>query len=187
MPKKTPPRKNPWKLISSEDIYQNPWIKLEQHKVINPAGGNGIYGKVHFKNVAIGIVALDDQMNTWLVGQHRYTLNEWSWEIPEGGGPIGQSILKSAKRELKEETGLTAKKWTQIAKTHLSNSVSDEVGFLFLAQKLVAGKTALEDTEADMVHQKMPFKKVLAMAERGEITDGLSLIAIFKVARILKL
>src|SRR5882672_4877860 len=123
--------KNPWKTLSSEKIYENPWIKVEEHQVINPAGGKGIYGKVHFKNIAIGIIPLDAQGNTWLVGQHRYVLDEWSWEIPEGGGPIKKNILDSAKRELKEETGLTARKWTQLMKIHLSNSVSDEVGFIF--------------------------------------------------------
>jgi hypothetical protein len=129
-------RKNSWKTLSRQDIYENPWIKLEEHQVINPAGGRGIYGKVHFKNTAIGIVPLDERGNTWLVGQHRYTLNEWSWEIPEGGGPADKSILESAMRELKEETGLNAKKWTQILKTHLSNSVSDDVGILRVARML---------------------------------------------------
>jgi hypothetical protein len=95
---------NPWTTLSSKPVYENPWILVEEHQVINPAGGKGIYGKVHFKNKAIGIVALDDQKNTWLVGQFRYPLNEWSWEIPEGGGPIGADVLLSAKRELKEET-----------------------------------------------------------------------------------
>ena len=97
---------NPWKTLTTEDIYENAWIKLEHHQIINPSGGKGIYGKVHFKNKAIGIVALDENQHTWLVGQHRYTLNEWSWEIPEGGGPLGDDVLASAKRELKEETGL---------------------------------------------------------------------------------
>ena len=95
-------RPNPWKTLSSEDIYENKWIKLEEHQVLNPAGGKSIYGKVHFKNKAIGIVAIDENKNTWLVGQHRYTLNEWSWEIPEGGGPLGEDVLEAAKRELKE-------------------------------------------------------------------------------------
>jgi 8-oxo-dGTP pyrophosphatase MutT (NUDIX family) len=180
-------RKNPWKTLSREDIYENPWIKLEEHRVINPAGGKGIYGKVHFKNIAIGIVPLDNHLNTWLVGQHRYALNEWSWEIPEGGGPIQKSILASAKRELKEETGLTAKKWTRIIKTHLSNSVSDEVGFIFLAEGLLEGKSEQEATEADMIVRKLPFKKALSMVLKGEITDALSIMGILSVARKLGL
>jgi len=179
--------KNLWKTRSREDIYENPWIKLEEHQVINPAGGKGIYGKVHFKNTAIGIVPLDENGTTWLVGQHRYTLNEWSWEIPEGGGPFEKSILESAKRELKEETGLSAKKWTQILKTHLSNSVSDEVGFIFLAEDIREGKTSPEPTEADMIIRKLPFREALNMVLQGEITDGLSVMGILLVARRLKL
>ena len=112
-------QKNPWQTRSEKLVYENPWIRVEEHQVINPAGGNGIYGKVHFKNKAIGVVALDDQNNTWLVGQFRYPLNEWSWEIPEGGGPLGIEVLASAKRELKEETGLTALHWSEIARMHL--------------------------------------------------------------------
>jgi ADP-ribose pyrophosphatase YjhB (NUDIX family) len=179
--------KNPWTTLSSKDIYENPWIKIEEHQVINPGGGNGIYGKVHYKNKAIGIVALDKNGNTWLVGQHRYPLNEWSWEIPEGGGAIGKSPLASAKRELKEETGLTAGSWKLIVRTHLSNSVSDEEGFIFLAQDLSTGKTEREASEADMRVWKLPFKKALSLVVKREITDSLSVMGILMVARLLKI
>ena len=170
-----------WITLSSEDIYENPWIKLEEHQVINPGGGRGIYGKVHFKNTAIGIIALDKDDHIWLVGQHRYPLNEWSWEIPEGGGPKGIDILESAKRELKEETGLEAEKWTVIQRTHLSNSVSDEEGFIFLAEVLKQGKLELEDTEADMKVKKLPFKEALQLVLDGKITDSLSVMGILKL------
>ncbi|MFM7485795.1 MAG: NUDIX domain-containing protein [Cytophagales bacterium] len=173
---------NPWTTLSTEDIYENPWIKLEQHQVLNPAGGKGIYGKVHFKNKAIGIVALDIEMNTWLVGQYRYTLNEWSWEIPEGGGPLDIDVLDSAKRELKEETGLEAEKWTMILRAHLSNSVSDEEGFVFLAEGLTEGEQNLEATEADMKVLKLPFEDAFQMVLDGKITDSLSVMGILKVA-----
>ncbi len=175
---------NPWITLSKKNIYDNPWIKLEEHQVINPAGGKGIYGKVHFKNIAIGIIALDDKNNTWLVGQYRYTLNEWSWEIPEGGGPIEKNVLESAQRELKEETGLVAERWTEILTTHLSNSVSDEVGYVFLAEELKEGRNDLEETEADMKVWKLPFSEVVAMVLEGKITDGLSVMGILKVARM---
>jgi len=176
-----------WTTLSKEDVYENPWIKLEEHQVINPAGGKGIYGKVHFKNIAIGIVALDEENNTWLVGQHRYPLDEWSWEIPEGGSPTGKDILDSAKRELLEETGLKAQKWDEILKTHLSNSVSDEVGFIFLARELSEGEHEREATEADMKVQKLPFADALEMVMNGKITDSLSVMGILKTARILGL
>ncbi|HTH55021.1 MAG TPA: NUDIX hydrolase [Cyclobacteriaceae bacterium] len=174
-----------WTTLTQEDIYENPWIKLEEHQVINPAGGKGIYGKVHYKNIAIGIVALDSENNTWLVGQHRYPLDEWSWEIPEGGGPIGKDMLESAKRELAEETGLNAKQWQVVLKAHLSNSVSDEVAYIFLAQGLREGEHEREATEADMQVKKVPFKEALDLVMEGKITDAMSVMGILKVARML--
>ena len=95
--------KNPWTTLSGEVKYDNPWITVTEFQVINPSGGRGIYGKVHFKNRAIGIIPLDKELNTWLVGQYRYTLDAWHWEIPEGGGPLERSPLESAQRELQEE------------------------------------------------------------------------------------
>lgn len=172
---------NKWTTLSTEDVYDNPWIKLEEHQVINPGGGRGIYGKVHFKNTAIGVIALDKDDNIWLVGQHRYPLNEWSWEIPEGGGPKGTEVLESAKRELKEETGLVAEKWTIIQRAHLSNSVSDEEGFIFLAEELTAGDMEREDTEADMKVWKLPFREALQLVLDGKITDSLSVMGILKL------
>jgi 8-oxo-dGTP pyrophosphatase MutT (NUDIX family) len=170
--------------LSVREIYQNRWIKVDEHQVLNPAGGNGIYGTVHFKNKAIGIVAVDELGNTWLVGQWRYTLNAWSWEIPEGGGPLDGDPLESAKRELKEETGLTAAHWKLIVRTHLSNSVSDEEGFIFLAEGLTQGKSELEDTEADMKTWKLPFREALQMVIDGKITDSLTMMGLMAVARI---
>ena len=178
------PTTNPWTTLSAEEKYNNPWIRVTEFNVVNPAGKPGIYGKVHFKNKAIGIVALDEQDNTWLVGQWRYPLNEWSWEIPEGGGPHGTDILLSAQRELKEETGLTASRWTLIQRTHLSNSVSDEEGFVFLAEGLTAGEKELEDTEADMKVRHLPFSEALQMVADGRITDSLSVMGLLRVALI---
>lgn len=176
--------KNPWTTLSSRDVYSNKWIGVEEHQVVNPSGGNSVYGKVHFKNKAIGIVPLDEQGNTWLVGQHRYPLNEYSWEIPEGGSPLGTSILESAKRELKEETGIIATTWTQILRMHTSNSVTDEEGFVFLAEGLTLGESQLEETEADLVVKKLPFRDALRMVMDGVITDSLSVCGILKIARL---
>lgn len=175
---------NPWSTLSSREVYDNKWIQVVEHQVINPAGGKGIYGKVHFKNKAIGIVALDENNNTWLVGQWRYPLNEWSWEIPEGGGPNEDEVLFSAKRELKEETGLAANQWTLIQRVHLSNSVSDEEGFIFLAEGLTHGESELEETEADMKVWKLPFNDALNMVLDGKITDSLTVMGLLKVARL---
>lgn len=175
---------NPWKTLSNQKVYENNWIRLEEHQVINPAGGNGIYGKVHFKNKAIGIIPLDTKGNTWLVGQHRYTLGAYSWEIPEGGCPLGTLPLDSAKRELKEETGISANRWQQIMTFHTSNSVTDEEGFIFLAEDLSFGNNDLEETEADLVVKKLPFRDALEMVMNGEITDSMSVAGILKVARL---
>ena len=111
---------NTWKTLESKDIYDNPWISVREDKVINPSGGDGIYGVVHFKNLAIGIVPIDKDGYTYLVGQYRYSLEEYSWEIPMGGGPLDIDKLESAKRELKEETGLVAHKWTEIMKHYFN-------------------------------------------------------------------
>ena len=129
---------NPWKTISQETAYENAWIRVEHHQVLNPAGNPGIYGKVHYKNTAISIVAVDSEGYTNLVGQYRYTLNAYSWEVPEGGCSIesGESILEAAKRELLEETGLIATQWTEIGEVYLSNSVSVERAVMYLAQNL---------------------------------------------------
>lgn len=178
--------KNPWITHSSKEIYSNPWITLTEHDVTNPGGGKSIYGKVHYKNWAIGIIPLDEDQHTWLVGQYRYTLDEYSWEIPMGGGPLDIPRLESAKRELKEETGLSATKWTEICKIHTSNSVTDEVGIAYLAEGLSPGETQFEETE-DLKIWKLPFKEALRMCDRCEITDSLSVAAIYRLARIRKL
>ncbi|MCH6200919.1 NUDIX hydrolase [Aquiflexum sp. LQ15W] len=177
---------NPWKTKSKAVIYQNPWIKLEEHQVVIPSGKDGIYGKVIFKNKALAIIPVDEDLNTWLVGQFRYTLNEYSWEIPMGGGPLEMDILDSAKRELREETGLSAKKWTQIMRIHTSNSVTDEEGFLFLAEELTEGETEFEETEQLQII-KLPLKEAIQKVMNGEITDAISIAGLLKVARILNL
>lgn len=176
--------KNPWTTLSGEVKYDNPWITVTEYQVINPSGGKGIYGKIHFKNKAIGVVPLDKDLNTWLVGQFRYTLNAWHWEIPEGGGPPDQEPLVSAQRELREETGLTARRWTEIIHLHTSNSVTDEEGYVFLAEDLEEGISALEETEADLKVWKLPLKDALQMVLDGKITDSISVMALLKVARM---
>jgi ADP-ribose pyrophosphatase len=171
---------NPWQTLSSKQIYDNSWISLTEHQVINPSGGKGIYGEVNFKNLAIGVIVLDNNNNTWLVGQYRYPLKSYSWEIPEGGGPLHLDPLISAKRELQEETGISANSWTEIQRIHLSNSVSDELGIIFLAQDLSFGESEPEDTE-QLIIRKLPFLEAYEMVLNGEITDSLSVAAILKL------
>ncbi len=173
-------QKNPWQILSAKQVYDNKWINVTEYDVINPSGGNGIYGKVHFKNLAIGIVVLDEDLNTWLVGQYRFTLNEYSWEIPEGGGALDTEPLNSAKRELLEETGLLAKEWTPILRMHLSNSVSDEHSITYLARDLEQLAPMPEETE-QLAIKKIPFEEAWHMTEKGIITDAMSVAAIQKV------
>lgn len=174
--------KNPWKTLSKKDIYDNKWIHVEEHQVINPGGGKGIYGVVSFKNKAIAIIPIDQNGNTWLVGQYRYTLNEYSWEVPMGGGPVENDILDSAKRELKEETGLSAQVWQNLGRIHTSNSVTDEEGFIFLAQELTQGETEFEESE-DLNIMKLPLQEAVKMVFDGKITDAISMAGLLMVAR----
>lgn len=176
---------NPWQTLSSEEKYNNNWIKVTEHQVINPSGGQGIYGEVHFKNIAIGVLPLDEDYHTWLVGQYRFPLKAYSWEIPEGGGPLGTDPELSAKRELVEETGLIAEKLIEIQRMHLSNSVSDELAIIYLAQNLTQGLAQPEETE-DLQLIKVPFSKAYQMVMDGEITDSMSVAAILKVHILIK-
>ena len=176
---------NPWKILSSEEKYENPWIRVTEYQVINPGGGKGIYGKVHFKNRAVGVVPVDGEGNTWLVGQYRFTLDAYSWEIPEGGAPEGEELLACAQRELLEETGLTAKTWTLMSKIHTSNSVTDETGWLFLAQHLSHGASQAEESEADLKVMKVPLATAVKMVLSGEITDSMSMVGLLMAERTL--
>lgn len=175
---------NPWKTLNGKKVYDNPWIEVNEYQVINPGGGEGIYGKVSFKNKAIGILPIDHEGNTWLVGQFRYTLNEYSWEIPMGGVPFDESTEEGALRELKEETGLVAKNLELLCKIHTSNSVTDEVGFAYVATELTLEVPDFDETE-DISIKKLPFSEALEMVIDGRITDSLTVAAIYKYARIL--
>jgi 8-oxo-dGTP pyrophosphatase MutT (NUDIX family) len=171
---------NPWKVLGEKKMYDNPWISLTEYDVLNPSGGKGIYGKVHFKNLAIGVLPLDAQLNTWLVGQYRFPLNQYSWEIPEGGGSKDVEPLESARRELLEETGLVAAEWSPLIEMHLSNSVSDEHAIIFLARNLKQQEAEPEETEQLQI-KKVSFEEAWQMVEKGMITDSMSVAAILKV------
>jgi 8-oxo-dGTP pyrophosphatase MutT (NUDIX family) len=170
-----------WKKLSSRITWENDWMALLEDEVINPGGGRNLYGHVHFKNRAVGIIALDDAGNTWLVGQTRYTLGEWSWELPMGGAPLDEDPLDAAKRELREETGLTAVEWTELMRLHTSNSITDEIGIVYVARQLTQGETAFEESE-DLEVRKLPLDEAVAMAMRGDITDAISIAALLKVS-----
>jgi 8-oxo-dGTP pyrophosphatase MutT (NUDIX family) len=170
-----------WITKTSTVVYENPWIKISHEDVVTPKGTDGIYGVVHFKNTAIGVVPIDNEGNTWLVKQSRYTLNQFTWEIPEGGCPQNEDPLTAAKRELEEEVGLQANHWSELMRLHLSNSVTDELCIIFIARDLYAGKQQLEATE-DIEYKKIPLHEAIAMVKRGEITDGISVAALLRIA-----
>jgi ADP-ribose pyrophosphatase len=173
---------NPWQRVSTQEVYDNPWINVRHEDVIRPDGQPGIYGVVHFKNKAIGVVPIDDEGYTWLVGQYRYTLDLYSWEIPEGGCPIDEEPLAAAQRELREETGLVAAQWELLGRVHLSNSVSDEEGFYYLATGLTQEEAQPEGTERLQV-RRVALSEAVQMVRTGEITDALSVVALLHCAQ----
>lgn len=172
--------KNPWKTLSSEKIYESPWIEVHKHNTINPAGNPATYSVVGFKNLAIGVIPLSDDGYTWLVGQWRYPLNQYSWEIPEGGGPKHEEPVAAAKRELKEETGIVASHFEELMRLHLSNSATDELAIVFLAQNLTFEDAEPEETE-DLLVKKVHIQEAFDMVLSGEITDAISVAAILKL------
>lgn len=171
---------NPWKVLGEKKIYENPWMAITEYDVLNPSGGKGIYGKVHFKSVALGILPLDENLDTWLVGQYRFPLDQYSWEIPEGGGRFDVDPLESARRELLEETGLVAAEWSTLMEIHTSNSVTDEYGIVYLARQLQQQAPEPEETEQLQI-KKVSFEDAYQMVEKGLITDSISVAAILKV------
>jgi len=169
---------NPWRTLRSRAIYDNPWISVREDQVIRPDGAPGIYGVVHFKHVAIGVLPVEHD-EVYLVGQYRYTLGRYSWEIPEGGCAADEDHLRAAQRELAEETGLRAARWQRMGAAHLSNSVSDELAVWFLATELTQGAHQREGTEQLHV-RRVPLHEALRMALNGEITDAISLMALMQ-------
>jgi 8-oxo-dGTP pyrophosphatase MutT (NUDIX family) len=167
---------NPWEKVSMRVVYDNPWIRVREDAVVRPDGQPGIYGVVHFKNIAVGVLAVEAD-KLYLVGQYRYTLERYSWEIPEGGCPPGEEPLQAAKRELEEETGLRARRWIKMGGAHLSNSVTDELAVWFLARGLEQGERRPEGTEKLLV-RSVSLSEALEMVTSGEITDAMSILAI---------
>jgi 8-oxo-dGTP pyrophosphatase MutT (NUDIX family) len=168
---------NPWTVRSREVMYDNRWIRVTHNDVLTPAKTPGVYGTVHFKNRAIGIVPVDADGHTFLVGQYRFPIEQYSWEIPEGGSPLDVDPKASAMRELREETGLSARQWARLGEFYVSNCVSDELAILFMAWDMTAGEAMPEPTEQLEV-RRLHLKDAFAMVESGAIKDGMSVVAL---------
>jgi 8-oxo-dGDP phosphatase len=174
---------NPWRTTATRAVYENPWIAVREDAVVRPDGRPGIYGVVHLRTVALGAVPLYDDGTTMLVGQHRYTLDAYSWEIPEGGGDPTAPPQGEMARELREETGLSGARWTDLGGIHTSNSVTDEIGHLYLVEALAEGDPEPEGTEV-LQRWRLPLREAAAMAASGELTDSLTVAGLLRAERL---
>lgn len=176
---------NPWKTNSRKLIHENPWIKIVEDQVTNPGGEDCSYTTVHFKNRALGVLPLDEDYNTWIVGQYRYPLKKYSWEIPEGGVPYDENLIEGGIRELKEETGINAKEWIHIMDFHTSNSITDEIAHIYVAKILSFGE-ANPDSNEELYCKKIPFQELFDMVIEGKIMDSLTIAAVFKTEYLIR-
>lgn len=184
---KLPEKIGPWTRLSSATVYDNRWVTVRHEAVITPGGTDGIYGVVHFKTRAVGIIPIDAEGHTWLVRQFRYTLDRHLWEIPMGGAPLHEDPLLTAHRELEEETGLHARDMQEIMRLFISKSVTDEEGVVYLARGLTSGQNQLEDTEADLELLRLPFAEAVQWVMEGKITDVVSCAGLLKAAALLNI
>ena len=181
MTKPEPDLSNPWKTLTNDVVYESPWITVSHREVTTPTGTPGIYGHVSYKNLALGIIPIDDEDHTWFVGQYRYAIDRYSWEIPAGGGPHGEDPVDAARRELQEEVGLFANDMQPILRSALSNSVGDELAIIYLATDLTHTVTAPEETEV-LTLWRLPVDEAIGMALNGDIDDSLSLLGLLRLA-----
>lgn len=174
---------NPWTTLSVRKVYDNPWIEVWEDRCLDPSGKPAIYGRVGFRNRAVGIIPIDREGCTWLVGQYRYCVKEYSWEIPMGGCPRPLDLLEAARRELREETGLRAERWERILQVRMSNSVTDEEGHVFVAEELTAGEPEFESTEKIDI-RRLLLTEAIHMARTGVIADALSVAGLLQLGAL---
>ncbi len=171
-----------WQLGTPVAKYENPWMRVDDIPAVDPSGKDALYGLVHFKNLAIGVVPYHAG-HIWLVGQSRVAFQSYSWEIPAGGDPYGRDPIGTAHRELQEETGFTAGRMEEILKLELSNSITDEAGFVYLATELTPGPSQMESSE-DISMMKISLDSALSAVDDGNIRQALSIAAILKLGRM---
>lgn len=171
----------PWRRGPGRVVYDNPWIRVTEFDATAPTGRPALYGLVSFKNRALAILPLFDDGTVPMVGQNRLPFGDYSWEIPEGGGPLTEAPLAGAKRELLEETGLVAAEWREVLRMQLSNSVTDELAIGFIATGLSPGGAAEETDETeDIAHARVPFREALDAAMAGHVTDALTVAMLLR-------
>ncbi len=176
------PYSNPWKKLGSRVVYENPWLTLREDRVIRPDGDEGIYGVVETR-IATAVIALTPEREVYLVGQFRYTMDVYSWELIEGGTEPGEDPLTAIQRELKEEAGLVAKRWRQLGdEIHLSNCISSETGYVFVAEDLTQCEPDPDGTEVLQI-KKVPFDECLRMMDEGIIKDAVSIVGLMRLDR----
>lgn len=177
---------NPWKTLGSRLVYDTAWFGVREDRVIRPDGAPGTYSVIDARRWALGIVPLWQDQTVTLVGQYRYPIGEYSWEIPEGGGDLRLEPLVGAKQELLEETGIEAGLWHYLGRCHTSNSFVNEVAHIYLATDLTQGEPRPGGDEK-LRTRRLPLPEVIQMAQDGRITDSISVVGIFRVARYLRL
>ena len=173
----------PYTIKHKEKAYESPWIRVDHAEVVHPTGKEGIYGSVHFKNIAVGVIPIDNNLQTWLVGQYRYPTRQYSWEIPEGGCPVGEDPLQAGQRELLEETGIVANDWELLLHNiQVSNSVTDELAYLYVARNINHHKPEPDETE-DLKIKSLPIQEAIKMVYQGIITDSLSVMGLLAIEK----
>jgi 8-oxo-dGTP pyrophosphatase MutT (NUDIX family) len=173
------PHGRPWRSRASRLVYDNPWISLSEHDAEAPTGHRAPYGVLHFKNLAIAVLPLHDDGTITLVGQHRLPHAGYSWEIPEGGAPLGEEPLDGARRELREEAGLEAAQWREVLRVEMSNSVTDETGVGFIAIGLSEVAAEPDETESFAL-ARIPFRAALDLAVTGALADMLTVAMLLR-------
>ena len=171
----------PWRRGEARVVYENPWIAVTEQTAVAPTGAPAVYGVVGFKNLALAILPIHADGGVVLVGQHRFPFGDYSWELPEGGGPKAEDPLEGAKRELAEETGLAAGEWREVLRVQLSNSVTDELAIAYLATELspAPGVHHVDSTE-EIAQVRVPFREALDAANAGHIRDALTVAMLLR-------
>jgi len=170
-----------WTIKSARTVYSNRWIKVREYQTVAPTGADAQYGLVHLHNLALGVLPIDEQGQTILIGQERFCFGRYSWELPEGGGSPDIPVLEGAQRELSEEAGLKAANWLPLLEdVHLSNSVTDERAYAFLAWDLSPDASFAKDSSEELSIRRVPFAEAVRMGVSGEITDAFTLVMLFK-------